>query len=381
VRILFLARGFEDYVIELVNALSVHVEVHIVVSAKDEWIAAHLSPAVRVFYSKAPRVSSLSNLFAMVRIAEYIRCVRPAIIHLQSGVSWELMIKAMFPGIPMVVTMHDLSKHPSWSEKSIKYKFQQWGLRMAIRLADALIVHGEWMLEYANTLCVSKGLKKSIRSISHGVITRYGTGVARVHLDSAGHVLFFGNMNKYKGIEYLIKAEPLIRKKMPGVTIRIEGNAEQANYYRGLLPAESRIEMRTERVDDKRVAELFQRADVIVLPYVEASQSGVLQLALAFAVPPVVTQVGGLPDVVTHGVSGLVVPPYSESALAAAIVELLSNIDLRRRVIVEQQIARDGEFSWKQIGLRTLDLYTTVLQEHEAQGVPVSARGNCMPKA
>lgn len=361
-RVLSISRGFEDYVVEFANALSIYAEVHLVVSLKDEWISASLTPTVQVFYSKAPRVSSLANLRALLRIIGYIKKIHPDIIHIQSGAGWELALKPLFPRIPLVVTMHDLTKHPSWSEQSLQFRFQQWMLDLAIYFANVLIVHGEFMAAMAQKLCRKRGLSKRIKNIPHGIISRYGNGVARVHLESPGNVLFFGSLNKYKGVEYLIMAEPLIRDIIPDVNIRIEGNTNQKAYYQGLIKSDSKIQMILERADDRRVVELFQWADVIVLPYIEASQSGVLQLAMAYCIPPVVTHVGGLPEVVANGVSGLVVPPHDTKALADAIIQLLSDIELRGRVIQAQKEAQSGRYSWANIAQETLGLYLEELR-------------------
>ena len=120
------------------------------------------------------------------------------------------------------------------------------------------------------------------------------------------------------------------------------------------------------RVSDQRVTELFRWADVIVLPYIEASQSGVLQLAMAFAVPPVVTRVGGLPEVVADGWSGLVVEPRDEAALANAISRLLSDTNLRERIIHGQRSAREGIFAWSNIASQTKEFYARVLSAANA---------------
>lgn len=303
---------------------------------------------------------------ALMRMARHIKRIQPDIIHVQSGVIWELVLKKLFPRIPLVVTMHDLTKHPSWTEQSLRHKLQQWALDVAIKSADALIVHGESMFKKAEECCRAKGLTTQIVSIPHGIITRYGTGVARVNLESPGNVLFFGFINKYKGLEYLLKAEPLIRKKIPAVNIRIEGATDRKAYYRGLLDPESQIQMVLKRVDDHRVSELFRWADIIVLPYIEASQSGVLQLAMAFAVPPIVTRVGGLPEVVVNENTGLVVAHKDEVALANATIRLLTDVQLRARVIHGQRAAREGEFAWTNIARQTVDLYRSVLSRASA---------------
>jgi glycosyltransferase involved in cell wall biosynthesis len=119
--------------------------------------------------------------------------------------------------------------------------------------------------------------------------------------------------------------------------------------------------------DDASVEQLFRWADVIVLPYIEASQSGVLQVATAFAIPPVATRVGGLTDVIADHVNGLLVTPRDPRSLAAGLQELLTNSSLRARVIANVQADRGNRFSWSTIGIRTLGIYRQVINGFEMQ--------------
>jgi glycosyltransferase involved in cell wall biosynthesis len=82
-------------------------------------------------------------------------------------------------------------------------------------------------------------------------------------------------------------------------------------------------------VSDGKRAELFRRAAVVVLPYIEASQSGIIPIAYRFRKPVIATTVGGLPAAVEHGRTGYLVPPRDVNALADAIVTLLRNRELR----------------------------------------------------
>src|SRR5512146_668340 len=86
-----------------------------------------------------------------------------------------------------------------------------------------------------------------------------------------------------------------------------------------------------DRICDEQRAELFRNASVVVLPYIEASQSGVVPLAYQYGKPVVATHVGGLPEAVENGRTGLVVPPRDERALASAILRLLGDAELRQR--------------------------------------------------
>jgi glycosyltransferase involved in cell wall biosynthesis len=143
--------------------------------------------------------------------------------------------------------------------------------------------------------------------------------------------LFFGRISKYKGLEYLIRAEPLISAMVPEVRFVIAGVGEDIEPYRRMMTNAERFTILDEYISDEQRAELFRRASVVVLPYVEATQSGVIPVAYSFGKPVVATTVGGLPSQVDHGKTGFLVAPRDPEALAMATVELLRNRDLRRR--------------------------------------------------
>jgi glycosyltransferase involved in cell wall biosynthesis len=85
-----------------------------------------------------------------------------------------------------------------------------------------------------------------------------------------------------------------------------------------------------DNISYQKGAELFQRSSVVVLPYIDASQSGIIPLAYSFKKPVVVTDVGSIPESVDDGVTGFIVPPKDPAALAEAILKLLEDEKLRR---------------------------------------------------
>ena len=142
-------------------------------------------------------------------------------------------------------------------------------------------------------------------------------------------ILFFGRIWPYKGLEYLIKAEPLITAKIPEAKIVIAGTGEDFQRYRSMMIPD-KFEILNEYVSDEKRAELFSRASVVVMPYVEASQSHVPSIAYRCGKPVVATNVGGLPEMVEDGKTGFLVPPRDVDALAAAIVRLMESKSLRK---------------------------------------------------
>ena len=79
------------------------------------------------------------------------------------------------------------------------------------------------------------------------------------------------------------------------------------------------------------MGELFQRASIVVLPYIEGSQTGIIPIAYSFKKPVIATNVGSISEVVEDGVTGFIVPPRDSHALADAIIKILKDDDLRKR--------------------------------------------------
>jgi len=148
---------------------------------------------------------------------------------------------------------------------------------------------------------------------------------AALGLPSEAHlVLFFGFIKPYKGAMYLIDAAaPLQEKFGERLKILIVGDiyGEKQPYLDRIEQSKAAgiIDLVDGFVPDDTVEDYFLAADLAVLPYVSATQSGIIQIAYNYDLPVVTTDVGGLPEVVRDGETGYIVPPQDGPALAAAI--------------------------------------------------------------
>jgi glycosyltransferase involved in cell wall biosynthesis len=176
-------------------------------------------------------------------------------------------------------------------------------------------------------------------------------------------VLFFGRISEYKGLQYLIEAEPLISAQVPGVRIIIAGEGEPFDRYEEMMIHRDRFIVHNYRIPDEQVASLFQQASVVVLPYVEASQSGVAAVACAFGKPVVATAVGGIPELIEDGRTGYLVPPRDAGRLAEAVVGLLKNPELRREMGRHAHAKAGTDLSWPAIARQTLAVYEQTVAE------------------
>jgi glycosyltransferase involved in cell wall biosynthesis len=168
-------------------------------------------------------------------------------------------------------------------------------------------------------------------------------------------LLFFGFVRPYKGLEYLIQALPLVRQHLD-VHLLVVGEFWTSPYfyqhYAQEFGVEDAITFVNQYVPNEELQLFFDLADVVVLPYISATQSAVVQLAFGFGKPVITTRVGGLHEVVQDGVNGLIVPPQDEVALAEAIVRYFSDemVHVLSRHINQGSAGGDKQsFSWQKL--------------------------------
>jgi len=174
-------------------------------------------------------------------------------------------------------------------------------------------------------------------------------------------VLFFGYIRKYKGLQYLIQAFAKVRESLPEAKLLIVGKpVEPFDIYQKEIESlnlKDNVETNLEYVPFEKVKEYFNRAVVIVLPYLDISQSGIVQLAYGFGKPIIATAVGGLPEAVEDGKSGFVVPPQNVDTLADRIKTLLNDLSLQKSMGEYSLFLAKTKFSWDAIAKETIALY------------------------
>jgi glycosyltransferase involved in cell wall biosynthesis len=130
-------------------------------------------------------------------------------------------------------------------------------------------------------------------------------------------------VRRYKGLRNLIRALATVREHLPGRLLAVGELWEDERPYRELvrdLGLEGAVEFHNAYVPNEEMAVYFSAADAVVLPYLEATQSGIAQVALGFEKPVIATSVGGMAETIVDGQTGLIVPPGDNAALSAAIV-------------------------------------------------------------
>ena len=166
-------------------------------------------------------------------------------------------------------------------------------------------------------------------------------------------LLFFGFVREYKGLRYLIEAMPEISSRIADVKLMIVGDfgsEENKETYINLIKeknVEKYIDICDGYIPDRDIEKFFAACDLVVLPYVDATQSGIVQIAYGFEKPVVVTNVGGLPDVVEDGKTGYVVEACNSGELAGAVIKYFQ--EDREEKFVKNVEAEAYRFSWERM--------------------------------
>ena len=144
---------------------------------------------------------------------------------------------------------------------------------------------------------------------------------------SSTELLFFGFVRPYKGLDVLLNA--LVHLKDSDFYLTVAGEfwnaSNEARDFVERHGLDGRVEIVARYVSDWEAAEYFARADAVVLPYIRATSSGVIPLAYYYDKPVIASRVGGLPDFVEEGGTGLLVHPGSPTDLARALSTIISN--------------------------------------------------------
>lgn len=186
--------------------------------------------------------------------------------------------------------------------------------RLAARLlalGDVTLVHAEAEARLARSICPTVQLVPAFHPASPASQWSRPPGRRRL--------LAFGYVRPYKGLSDLLRVLP----HLPEVELRVVGRFwEPLGRYRALahrLGVADRVAFEDRYVRETDIPEIFAACDVVVCPYRQASQSGVVQLAFANGRPVVATAVGGLAEAIADGVTGAIATPRDALALADAV--------------------------------------------------------------
>jgi glycosyltransferase involved in cell wall biosynthesis len=263
---------------------------------------------------------------------------------------------------PLVLTAHDiLPREPRRGQLEAQ-------LRLYERF-DAIVVHSEeGRRRLTDELAVDPA---RVHVIAHGAFEHLASEPPP-HQDSPpgegpqaperpadkAVVLCFGLMRPYKGIDLLLEAWEGVHDAELWVA-----GMPRMDISPLLAAAPPNVRFVPRFISDRELPGYFSRADLVVLPYREADQSGVLFTALAFGKPLLLSDVGGFPEIAATG-AARTFPTGDAAALQRGLRELLADRAALSAMADRARAVADGAYSWRAVAARTLELYESLLSEN-----------------
>lgn len=363
-KIALIAVHFSEYAFRLAQTLANNHDVLLCVNKNNfmNEVSASIqtapAPRCRIVWLPDTWLRSPLEFWAGVTtLTGAIRKFKPDIVHCQEAVRDYLMVALqLLPRYPLVLTIHDHVPHTGQdSNVSQRVRFYKSFLRQR---ADLVIVHGDQIRRDCERLM--PWLTGRIVSIPHGPLGG-NMSLPRTRWNN-GTLLFFGRIEAYKGLRYLIEAVRLLKKDGVDVKVIIAGTGSDLACHRQEVLTEPSFELLDRYIDKEEIADLFARADIAVMPYIDATQSGVAAIALNYRCPVIATDVGSLAEMVRDGSNGVLVPPRNPEALADAIRSIAFDRKKLANMSAHAAALADNDFSWSSIGLRTQVAYERVRQ-------------------
>ena len=301
-------------------------------------------------FTKSERILNSINPFTwsktVIRIVEF----RPDIVIIQYWMPFftpalrniVVSIKKT-KDVKIIAICHNLIPHE-------KHSFNQFLTKILMNKIDRFVIMSESVK--SDLLKIIPNAKYKLTP--HPIYNIYGINVDKdiarknLNIKAKNVILYFGLIREYKGLDILLNSIPKLKRDLDDFIVIVAGECyeKMEKYYDIIkkLGIKDSVDLRLKFIPDVEVSEYFSAADVVALPYRTATQSGVTQIAYNFNRPVIVSNVGGLAEIVLNGKTGYVVKPDSNE-FAKGIVKYFKEDkfdEFSKNIKTHKQI-----FSWK----------------------------------
>lgn len=294
---------------------------------------------------------SLKLPLLRVRFARYIQENKIDVVFCTMDHLWSVPMAGVIgdSGAVYLLAVHDATRHPGEDQG-----WRRWLLRRDIEASDSALV--------------------LTRSVGAVLQVRYQYPEDRIFLSTHGHfgngntravprslpndrpvrLLFFGRILEYKGLDLMLEALILLRCEFPNLRLEVWGTGD-ITPYRATLDTTGGVRVENRWIEEAEIPNIFAATDLAVLPYREASQSGVVATAFAVGMPCVATPIPGLCEQVEDGVSGVISTGFSAAEYAEAVAKVLRDPVFYMQLSEGCITAAKTTLSWETIGQSVVD--------------------------
>lgn len=233
---------------------------------------------------------------------------------------WSGQINRLFPEARIIVSCHDPIPH------SGSNKIEKIFSKNVFQTADEIIVHSKRFEEVVRRE-YGKGHYISLGPHNMYKMMKKKEKIIEYKKDRI-NFLFFGRIEKYKGLDILAKAYKNLQKAYTNISLTVIGNGDFSD-YEGIYKGLTNVKIINRWIKDEEVESIFQGENIVnICPYKDATQSGVILVAYEYGIPVIATDTGGLPEQVIHGKTGFLIQPDNVDELENAMKIFLKNNNL-----------------------------------------------------
>lgn len=357
--------GIAQYPAQLANGLADLVDIHVLTPVNEEIKTLYHQDVT--LHQIQPRVlrPPIKYLSAYLDIIRGIQEISPDIIHVPFYNTFEISLAPILTLYPAIATIHDPISHSGMDRFGIFTK-----MRVASsRVFDSIIVHGKVCKKQA----IEAGFQQQrVRTLPHGLYDLFKehgkqieeTAYPVVRDLDAPTILFFGEIRPNKGYDRVEAILQKVQEQEPSTKAIVAGSPnlggnKMENTLKTLDDNEDII-LIPEYIPLEEVRPFFIKSDVVVLPYYDATASGVAMIAYTFNTPIVTTDTGELGEIVRKDNSGIVASTNSTCQIANSVSSLVTDDNQRKDIIDNIRDAR-CKYEWSTIAYQTKEIYKKVI--------------------
>lgn len=310
------------------------------------------------------KLNILCLIVYQIKIYRLIKKIDPDIIHCYNELGVLYYLFLLLNRKKIVLTVHDPITHSGWGNfmTTLRRKISFFTINKHILLNRMQTQEYKEKYKrnekdiYFSALSIYESLKCYGRASDERTLK---LREAKIH---KFNILFFGRIFLYKGVDYLMKAfEELQEEGINDVSLTVAGAGE---YYFEISKYNnnSNINIINRVLPHEELNGIIEESSIVVCPYIDATQSGVIMTAFAFNIPVIATDVGGLKEMIDDGKTGILIPPRNVEAIKDAIKLVYENPKLLKQM--SQNITdewRIGKRSWDSITDGLVEIYNDII--------------------
>lgn len=306
--------------------------------------------------SKIISVSSPKSLSlvikSQIKIATFVKSLNPDYIYYYNTPSINFIPLIYTTNYRWGAAIHDPILHSSQKSKTF-YSFIR---KIVFRRCNTFFLFSDVLVDDFRKEYKIKDSQVHLTSLgAYEQLNLFSTNTPKTNPSKRLNLLFFGRIEKYKGIKFLLEAYKKIYQNYD-IALRILGKGFIENDIVDLTQTPG-LFVKNKFIPVEELATEIQNCDIVICPYTDATQSGVVMSAYAFCKPVIVTNVGGLSEMVRNKKTGLIIEPCSSKAIVNSILFVYNNMEIIQEWKQEiVQLYYNGEHSWNHIANNLINI-------------------------